>query len=469
MRPVSKGAWLAVRPDTVIELLNQAYKVALSGRPGPVFVQLPIDVQQVRVSGELESPRRRAITARPRPDAASIRAAAELVAGSERPLLLAGGGAAHSEGAAGALRTLAERFRLPVATTLTAKGLLDETHELALGPAGRSGTPPAAEATRNADLVIAVGARFSDNHTSNWRSGKVYDVARTKIVQVDVDPAEVGRNYPVEVGVAGDARTFLDDLAEELERAGQQPVPSAWTERLATARDAWREEIASLIGAESKPVHPARLCHEVGEALVQAGGRVFIDIGDVVQYAEPYMTVRGPGVWHINPGMAEMGWASSGVLGALAADPSRPALALVGDGAFNMTSQILASAVEYDLPAVWVILNNNELGIERKGAARAFERIHPWSRFVNKRTGEPYNPDFVRLAEANGGAGERIEDPGDLRAALDRALADPRPYVLDVVVDRSVPTYFTPGIDRAYPDKWGASYPHHGSLRIAGG
>ena len=466
MRPVTKGSWLLVRPDTVIEVLNQAYKLAVSGRPGPVFVQLPIDVQQAVVEGEIEPPSRRAITSRSRPDAASMDRVVELISEAERPVLLAGGGAAHSTGGADGIKALAERLGIPVATTLTAKGILDETHELSLGVVGRSGTPPAAEATRAADLVLAVGARFSDNHTSNWRKGKIYDVEQTKIVQVDLDIAEVGRNYPVDVGIAGDAGSFLEDLLALLDARGVEPRWQEWSEGLQRSWQDWRTEIEPLLTATSSPVHPARLCHEIGEALAKVDGRVFIDIGDVVQYAEPYMTIRRPGRWHINPGMAEMGWASSGVLGAVAADPSRPALALVGDGAFNMTSNVLASAVEYQLPAVWVILNNCELGIERKGAARVFDRVHPWSRFVRKDTGEPYNPDFTKLAEANGAEGARVEDPSDLPGVLERALAGGRPFVIDVVQDITVPTYFTPGIDRAYPDTWGASYPHHGSLTI---
>ena len=163
-----------------------------------------------------------------------------------------------------------------------------------------------------------------------------------------------------------------------------------------------------------------------------------------------------------------MGWASSGAIGALAGDPSRPALALVGDGAFNMTSQILATAVEYQLPGVWVILNNGELGIERKGAEKAFHRVHPWSKFVRKDTGEPYNPDYTQLARANGADGARVEDPADLAEILATALSGGKPFVIDVVQDPTVPTYFTPGIDRAYPDTWAASYPHHGSLSIPG-
>jgi acetolactate synthase-1/2/3 large subunit len=466
MRPVTKGAWLLVRPDTVIEVLNQAYKVAVSGRPGPVFVQIPIDVQQVEIDGEIEAPSRRAISSRSRPDAASMTKTADLLAAAERPVLLAGGGTAHSPGAAHAFLVLAERLQAPVVTTLTAKGLLDETHPLSLGVVGRSGTPPAAEATRNADLVIAVGARFSDNHTSNWRAGKVYDVAQTKIVQVDLDISEVGRNYPVDVGIAGDAGVFLEELLADINMRELEPAWLGWTQDRTDAWDEWRREIAPLLAASTTPVHPARLCHELGEALAKVGGRVFVDIGDVVQYAEPYLTVRGPGVFNINPGMAEMGWASSGVLGAIAADPSRPAVALVGDGAFNMTSNVLATAVEYQLPAVWVILNNAELGIERKGAEKAFNRIHPWSRFVRKDTGDPYNPDFTLLARANGADGARVEAPEELAGVLEHALSGHTPFVIDVVQDTSVPTYFTPGVDRAYPDTWAASYPHHGSMVI---
>ena len=463
MRPVTKGAWLLVRPDTVIEVLNQAYKIAVSGKPGPVFIQVPFDVQQADVEGHVEAPTRRLITSRSRPDAESMTKVVELLANAERPVLLGGGGAAHA-GAADAFRAVAERFQIPVATTLTAKGLLDEEHPLSLGVVGRSGTPPAAEATRNADLVLAVGARFSDNHTSNWRKGKVYDVDRTKIVQVDLDISEVGRNYPVEVGIAGDADVFLRELLVQAD--GIDTRWNGWTAKQTEAWQEWRAEIQPLLTAPTSPVHPARLCHEVGEAVAAVNGRVFIDIGDVVQYAEPYMTIRGPGIWHINPGMAEMGWASSGVLGAVAADPKRPAVALVGDGAFNMTSGILATAVEYQLPAVWVILNNSELGIERKGAEKVFDRVHPWSRFVRKDTGEPYNPNYTLLAQANGADGVRVEDPADLCGALERALQGGQPFVIDVVQDTSVPTYFTPGIDRAYPAVWGASYPHHGSMTI---
>ncbi len=220
-RPVTKGSWLVIRPDTVIEVLNQAYKLATSGRPGPVFVQIPFDVQLAEIEGTVEPARRRTVTSRARPDGATMDAVSG--AGGRVP-----SGRSCSEvaarptraGAADAFRAVAERLQIPVATTLTAKGLLDETHPLSLGVVGRSGTPPAAEASRAADLVIAVGARFSDNHTSNWRAGKIYDPDRTKIVQVDLDIAEVARNYPVEAGIAADACVFLEELLARSTRPG---------------------------------------------------------------------------------------------------------------------------------------------------------------------------------------------------------------------------------------------------------
>jgi acetolactate synthase I/II/III large subunit len=200
--------------------------------------------------------------------------------------------------------------------------------------------------------------------------------------------------------------------------------------------------------------------------VAEVNGRVLVDVGDTIQYAEPYLRVDSPDAWYINSGMAEMGWASSGVLGAVVADPTRPAVVLTGDGAFNMVSGVLATAVEYQLPAVWVVLNNHELGIERKGSAKAFERVHPWARFVRKDTGEPYNPDYTLLAEANGARGVRIEKADEFAPALAHALRSGQPWVLDVAIDLTAPTFFTEGIDRAYPADWGKSYPQYSTMTL---
>jgi acetolactate synthase-1/2/3 large subunit len=461
-RPITKGAWLVVRPDQVVDVLNTALKAATSGRPGPVFVQIPYDVQLAEVEGEIEAVDRRRAMPGLRATSENVARVAELFEQSERPVLLAGGGVARSR-ATDALCATAERLNVPVVTTLPAKGILPEDHPLSLGPVGRSGTNAAARATREADLVIAVGARFSDNHTGNWRKGMIYDVPQTKIVQVDVDPAEVGRNYAVEVGLISDAGPFLDDLRNAV-GYGAPGRHGDWLSTVQGYRDEWRAEIEEVIHHRGSPIHPGRMCYEVGEAL-PANGHVLIDVGDVIQYAEPYMTVRRPGSWHINSGMAEMGWASQGGPGVALAEPGSVAVVLTGDGAFLMGPQVVATAVEYSLPVVWVILNNNELGIERKGSAVALGRPHPWYSFTREDTGEPYNPDFAAAARAYGAGGERIENADDFRPALERAIESGQPYVLDVIIDTSVPTFFVKGLDRAYPNNWAQSYPGYGLLK----
>jgi acetolactate synthase-1/2/3 large subunit len=465
-RPITKGSWLIQRPDTAIDIINHAYKVALSGRPGPVFVQVPFDIQLAEVFGHAESPFTRISTSRRRADREAVERTATLLLAAERPVLLAGGGCQRSSGSAAALTRLLELLPMPFVTTLTAKGIVPESNALSMGPVGRSGTDAAAQATRNADVLVAVGARFSDNNTSNWRKGLVYSVPDTKIIQVNIEDEEIGRNYPVELGIVADAESFLTDLADEIERRGDATDAAAWIHQTQEWKTEWKEKIQPVITSPTDPIHPGRLAYEVGEALKRHNGRIFCDIGDVVQYAEPYMEIDKPDAWHISPGMAEMGWASSGVLGAIAADPSRPAIALTGDGAFNMTSQILATAVEYQLPAVWVILNNHEFGIERKGSDTAYGRQHPWTRFVRKDTGEPYNPDYTKLAEANGARGSRVTTADGLAPALDEALTSDQPWVIDVEIDLTIPTYFTTGIDRAYPNQWAKSYPLYSTYSL---
>ena len=466
-RPVTKGSWMLMRPDTVIDVLNHAYKTAITGRPGPVFIQLPFDVQLAPVDGTPEPPTRRLVSSRPRADAAAIERSAELLRGAERPVIVAGGGCRQSPGAAGLIKDLAEATQVPVATTLTGKGIFPESHELSLGVVGRSGTDAAAAATRNADVVLALGARFSDNHTAMWRSKLVYDIPRTKIIHVNVDAGEIGRNYPAEVGAVADAGVFLADLTAALGASGVRPH-GPWLAEVAGWKRTWTEKVREVITTPTSPIHPARLVYETGEAVAEANGRILVDVGDTIQYAEPYLRVDSPDAWYINSGMAEMGWASSGVLGAVAADPSRPAVVLTGDGAFNMVSGVLATAVEYQLPAVWVVLNNHELGIERKGSATAYQRVHPWARFVRKDTGEPYNPDYCLLAEANGARGVRVEKADEFAPALAHAIRSRQPWVIDVAIDTTVPTFFTEGIDRAYPAVWDKSYPQYSSMTLPG-
>src|SRR5581483_8512369 len=272
--------------------LNQAYKTAITGRPGPVFVYIPLDILYAEVEGQVTAPR--ALTSRVRADSASIDQVADMIRNAERPLVIAGGGAAFSAGAPESLKSFVEQTGIPVVTTLTAKGVISEEHELSFGPVGRSGSPAAAEAARSADLLISLGARFSDNNTSNWRAGKVFDVPRTKIVQIDIDVAELGRTYPVDVGILGDVDAVLTDIRSAIDGESLASRWQDWRDRLAPLKREWEEEVAGLLRDPGSPIHPARIMHEVGEAIASSG-RVYIDIGDSISYAEAYMTIRRPG------------------------------------------------------------------------------------------------------------------------------------------------------------------------------
>ncbi|MBI4787042.1 MAG: thiamine pyrophosphate-binding protein, partial [Chloroflexi bacterium] len=350
-------------------------------------------------------------------------------------------------------------FSLPVVTTLTAKGAYPEDNALSLGPVGRSGWDCAAQATREADVILAVGNRYADNHSGNWREGIIYNSLKTQVIHVNIDPSEIGRNYPVQVGIVGDAKTLFQDLTAELraQDVGSLASPE-WLAKLAGFKAQWAERVRNELPAGGSPVHPGRIVQEVMSVLPK-GGMLFVDVSDVMQYAEAYAHINVPGTWFINSGMATMGWASCGVLGAKVAYPERACVVLVGDGGFNMVPYTLATAVMYDLPAVWVVLNNYEFNIERKASEAMFGRSHDWVKFRKVTTGEPYNPDFVALAKSYGAQAERVADTAEVAAAVRRGIASNQPYVIEVLADPQAKSFFTQGVTRAYPSSWREPYP----------
>jgi acetolactate synthase-1/2/3 large subunit len=456
-RPIVKQAWLVVRPEDVVEVLQKAYKTAISGRPGPVFVQIPWDIQQDTVTPRRYHALSRLVTSRMRADSDSVKKAAQLLASAKQPLMVAGNGVIISRATA-ELGALVEKYSLPMVTSLVAKGAYPEDNPLSLGPVGRAGWDCSAQATREADVILAVGARFSDNNSGNWREGIIYNSLQTKIIHVDVDPGEIGRNYPVALGILSDAKVFFQDLNAELQSQGVKSLgTSEWHSKLAGFKTQWAERVRQDLPAGGSPVHPGRIVQEVVSAMPKHS-MLFIDVGDVMQYAEAYAHINEAGSWFINSGMATMGWASCGVLGAKVAYPDRTAVVLAGDGAFNMVPFVLATAVMHNLSAVWVILNNYEFNIERKASEALFGRSHPWTKFTDS-NGKPYNPDFVALAKSYGAQGEKVTDTAQVADAVRRGIAANAPYVIDVLTDPKATSYFSKGVTRAYPTSWREPYP----------
>lgn len=429
VKPVSKKAVLITRPDTAVDTFLRAYQTAASGRPGPVVLQIPYDIQHSLVDDRLPDPRPRLRVHPPAPDPEGVAEAAALLARARRPLLVVGSGV-HNARAWAELRAFAEAAGVPVATTPTGKGAFPETHALALGCIGRAGTGQANEAARRGDVLLAVGTHLSDIDTGGWT---LFDIpGRTRLVQLDVDPTEIGRAYPAEVGLVADARRGLEALRQAV---AATPVDRReWHAELDALRRDWEAGVAGLRQSNLTPLHYARLCHDAGEvvAAVDPEMPVLFDTGHLLSFAPPFLRAASRNIAHCGF-YHRMGWSASAALGASLARGGGPALALLGDGSFLMGGTAVATAVEHGLPVTWVVLTNRTLQIERELMLRAYGR-HAFCDYRRRDTGELWNPDLVRWAEAMGARATRVSRPEEFAPALRAALASGAPHVVDVEV-----------------------------------
>lgn len=459
-RPLVKRAWLVVRPEHTLDIIVRAFKTATSGRPGPVFVQIPWDIQCSEINYAVPDPSLFKPQGRVRGDAKVVRKAAELLSAASKPLIVVGGGAIISQ-ALPEILALSKKCNAAIVTSLNAKGLVPDTEELSLGQIGRSGSGAANESTREADVVLAVGCRFTDWDTVNWRANVVFNFPPSKLIQIDIDPSEIGRSYPTDIGIVGDAKATLEDILSALESVSNSQKAVEWAKTIRKRKSEWEQVLLKELQNDSIPIHPARVLHEVRRA-APANTLFFNDIGDIIQFSQGYLKILEPESWFINGGMMQMGWAAAAALTGKLLKPDRPSIALLGDGAFMMSSNVVATAVEYNLPATWVIFNNYGPNLERKAQLGLYGRSHAWGSFTKK--GEQgtsfYNPDFVKIAEACGARGRKAKTPTEVYEAVREAVNSKDPYVIDVVINRDAATYFAPGMARGYPKSWTEPAPH---------
>ena len=451
-RPITKRVWYAMRPDILAHQILQAYTLAGTGRPGPTAVYIPFDVSAHELEVDEHSFfEKDGLTTKMGGDPEAIKEAADLLLKAKKPLLVAGGGALIAE-AWDEVRDFVDGLQIPVATSMPAKGILPEDHPLCLGPVGRSGWGCAVNVTREADVVLAVGCRFCDAHTSGWRKGIIYNFPDTKLIHVNIDQLDIGRNYPADVGIVGDAKTVLKQIFNSLKanwkdgERDRQP----WILKAKKWKEEWMAKIEADMKGEEDPISTNRLAYEVSRALPR-DAHILIDTGDIQQAFGGYGLIREPNSFFNNSGMAQMGWATSAVLGVKLAKPERVAVAIVGDGSFLMSSYVLATALEYKIPVIWVLINNYGQSIERHGQLINYGR-EVWSSF--ERDGKLYNPDFMKMAQSYGVKGRKIQSSGEVKDAIGEAIGTNEPYLLEVVTDRDSPTYFCPGVTRGYPIRW---------------
>jgi len=438
VRPVVKRAFQPSRVDMLPLALRQGLDTMVTGRPGPVNLDIPYNVFQEEA--EVDVPPRSHIGRPHRPGAcdADIAAALELLAGSRRPVLFIGHGATLAQ-AGPELSECSKRLGIPVITSPNGMGCVPTDDPLTLGFIGRNGAYPANQAGRFADLVLTIGARFDDRSSSSWHPGYSWNFPSTKLVHVDIDPQELGRNYPPTLGVVADAKVFVRQLLTALSTRADIDARqyAAWGEQVRGWVREWEAFVRPHFADSTHPLRPEFVIGALERALP---GDVILALDSGVhhnwfmQFWKPKRPQSMLNSW----GYSSMGFGVCGVLGAQLAAPERPCVAVVGDGGFTMAPHVLCTAVEYELPVVWIIWNNFAWGAIRDLQYGLFDGREIGTAFYRGASGEPYNPDFAAWARACNADGITVERPQDLAGVVESALANRRPCVIDVHVDADV-------------------------------
>lgn len=425
--PVTKFNVTVDRLDRIPDLLRQAFRSATTGSPRPVH--LDIHTEAANQEGDLdvviEQPFTRYPAFRPEPEMDRVRQAVRVLREAERPVIVAGGGVISSE-AWDEVVQLAEALSIPVATSLNGKGAIPGKHPLSLGVCGLYSRPCANQVVCSADLVLFIGSQAGGQVTNNW----TVPPQGTRVIQIDVEPAELGRNYPNTVALLGDAKVTLRRLIDEA-RGG--PRKERWAREAREAVDAWRDEVEPLRNSDAMPIRPERLCKEVEEFLpedslfLSCTGHSGIWTGTLVDLKRAGRTfLRAAG---------SLGWALPAAMGAKCAVPDRPVVCFTGDGGFWYHLSELETAVRYGINTVTIVNNNSGMTQETGGITRAFKGNPPEGAFSLMNFN---SVNLAKLAEDMGCFGVRVESPEEIRPALDAALAAGRPALVDVVTDPKV-------------------------------
>ncbi|MEA2549577.1 MAG: acetolactate synthase large subunit [Chloroflexota bacterium] len=440
MRPYVKRTYQAFRPEMIPLIARQSFGLMTTGRPGPVHIDVPLNVFVEEAEVDIPDPVawRQGVSDRSGGEPAVIARAAALLVEAERPVVLGGNGVFLSE-ALTEFKELSTLLGIPVITSPLGKGAVDESLPLNLGPTGRNGPYAANRAARESDVLLALGTRFDDRPTSSWAPGVTYSIPPTRLIHVDIDPQEIGRNYPVEIGIVGDVRTVLRQLIEAVRPRAEEARNrhAQWRTAAEGWKASWERALAPRRTVEGTPLHPSRLVADLG-ALLPDDSIVLADVGIHHNWLVQQLVVPPRGRLLQAWGFAAMGFGVAGAIGAKFGAPDRPVVAVCGDGGFLMTANAVATATEYDLPVVWVVWNNSGYGSIYGQQATFFGPDREIAtRFRREETGELISADFAMLGRAMGADGYTATTPSQFKEALSAALAGGRPAVIDVAVDES--------------------------------
>ena len=436
---------LSMRVDDLTrfpDLLRQVFRTATSGAPGPVHLRL-LGSHGQGVEGEADlqpmaEPQYSRLPAfRPCPEMERVREAVAMLSRAQRPIIVAGGGVLASQAQA-ELVEFADKLQIPVATSLTAKGAIPDNHRLSIGVVGTYSRACANQAVSEADLVFFIGSHAGGQITANWR----IPAAGTPVIQLDINAAELGRNYPNAVSLLGDAKLTLRAMADAAERKTPDRA-NAWTGRVQQLAAEWRAKAEPMLRSDAVPMRPERICREITQAL-PANGVVVSDTGHAGMWTGQMIDITQPGQRYIRC-EGSLGWGLPGAMGVKCALPDRPVLCFTGDGGIYYHLTELETAARHGINLVVLINNNSSLNQEIPLVKTAYKEKR------DDRSGEIWrfqkNANLAKVAEALGCAAFRVEKPGELKDLLPRAFAMGKPVVLDCISEEQAlaPTAWVPG------------------------
>jgi acetolactate synthase I/II/III large subunit len=435
--PVTKWNAEVENANRLSDVIAQAFRVATTGAPGPVHVELRGNTGQIAVAGDRPfaprvDPRFGEVPPfRPAADLELIRQAVQALSSAERPVIVAGGGVMWSR-AETELVQLAEALSIPVATSLHAKACIAESNPLNVGVCGTYSRACANRVVAEADLVFFVGSQTGSMITTNWQ----VPATGTRIVHLDIDPAQLGRHYPTEVPLHGDARATLRQMLAEVSGRSNP----AWTDRVRVLVQQWRDEVEEVLESNIGPIRPERIVSEIGGVL-PTDGAVVVDTLQASVWSGSFLPMKGASQRYIRCA-GSLGWGFPAAIGAKCALGSRPVVCFTGDGGFYYHLAELETAARYGIGVVVVVNNNGQYGADR-GDANPYRRADSAEGDLSWKFGQH---NFAQIAQELGCDGVRVERPTDLAAALQAALASGKPTVLDVLTDTTArhPAAWTP-------------------------
>lgn len=417
--PIVKYSYQPKNPDLIPSIVKSSFEIASTGRPGPVLIDVPKEVQEGELTGFddslIETP---GYNPTIKGNLRQIKKARDLIKKAKKPMILAGAGVIIAN-ASEELTKLAKTINAPVMTSLLGKGAFDETDDLALGMLGMHGRKVSNDYVNESDLLIAVGIRFSDRTTGRLDSF----APDTKIIHIDIDPAEIGKNVEVDLPIVGDAKNILSSLNKVFKIYKPSNEVNQWTDMI----KAKKQELLPRVTYDDVPLKPQSVIKEISEVLT-ADSILTTDVGQNQMWAAHFFDTQKPRKFISSGGLGTMGFGFPAAIGAKIACPDDPVVSINGDGGFLMVCQELATVREYDIPVIAVVLENRTLGMVYQWQSLLYNERHSQTLLGN-------SPDFVKLAESFGINGVRVEKPGETKEALSSAIKDNEPVLLNVVVD----------------------------------